>query len=63
MPRLALCSFFLLVLQPVAAPAQPQHASSDRKTIEISATEKVQVRVQDHRESFAVIMPACFCLH
>ena len=43
MPRLALCSFFSLVLLPVAAPAQPQHASSDRKTIEISATEKVQV--------------------
>lgn len=43
MPRLALCSVFFLVLRPIAAPAQPQHASSDRKTIEISATEKVLV--------------------
>ena len=43
MPRLALYSVLLFVLRPVAAPAQPQHASLDRKTIEISATEKVLV--------------------
>lgn len=43
MPRLALCFVLILVLRPVAAPAQPQHASADRKTIEISATEKVLV--------------------
>src|SRR5215469_5610165 len=43
MPRLALYSVLLFVLRPVAALAQPQHASLDRKTIEISATEKVLV--------------------
>jgi len=43
MPRLALHSVLLFALWPIAAPAQPQHASSDRKTIEISTTEKVVV--------------------
>lgn len=43
MPRLALYSVLLLVSQPIAALAQPQHATSDRKTIEITATQKVQV--------------------
>jgi uncharacterized protein YggE len=36
MPRLPL-------YEPIAAPTQSQRASSDRKTIEITATEKVQV--------------------
>jgi uncharacterized protein YggE len=43
MPRLALYSVLVLAVQPIAAPAQSQRAGSDRKTIEITATEKVLV--------------------
>ena len=42
MPRLALFSILVLAMQPIAA-AQSHHAGSDRKTIEITATEKVLV--------------------
>jgi uncharacterized protein YggE len=43
MPRLALYSVLVLAVQPIAAQAQSQRAGSDRKTIEITATEKVLV--------------------
>lgn len=43
MLRLALYSVLVLAVQPIAAPAQSQHPGSDRKTIEITATEKVLV--------------------
>ena len=43
MPRLALYSVLVLAVQPIAAPAQSQRAGSDRKTIEITATEKILV--------------------
>lgn len=44
MGRLALYSVLVLAAQPIAAAsAQSQHASSDRKTIEITATAKVLV--------------------
>lgn len=43
MPRLALYLFLVLAVQPIAAPAQSQRTGSDRKTIEITATEKVLV--------------------
>jgi uncharacterized protein YggE len=43
MSRLALYSVLVLAAQPIAAPAQSQRAGSDRKTIEITATEKVLV--------------------
>jgi uncharacterized protein len=42
MPRLALFSVLVLAVQPIAA-AQARHAGSDRKTIEITATEKILV--------------------
>lgn len=40
--RRALSLIFVTILLPLTAPAQQQHAS-DRKTIQISATEKVQI--------------------
>jgi uncharacterized protein len=43
MPRLPLYVVLAVAMQPIAAPAQSQRASSDRKTIEITATDKVQV--------------------
>lgn len=45
MPRTALCSILVLMLQPVVLVAQ-QPRGFDRKTIEISATEKVQVAAE-----------------